>query len=115
MSSQLAPRSSHITTSLTKSDTYDLQELAQQTAKITEVIKVANHEIAQIGAHAVSTTAQLVKDAGEARRQMMDSGHRSEIFDDAQSKTLQVTGTNIITLANTAQKEVLNQATKYMR
>lgn len=115
MSTQLASRSSHSATSLTKADTFEVQEMAQQSAKVTEIVKVANHEIAQIGAHAVSTTAQLVKDTGEVRRQLMDSGHRSEIFDDAHEKTLQVTGTNLITLANTAQKEVLNQAAKYLR
>lgn len=115
MSTELVSRSSYTATSLTKASAYDVAEVAEQAAKVTEIAKVANAEVAQIGGHAVGTMAQLVQGAGQVRRQLMDSGHRSEIFDDAQSKILQVTGTNIITLANAAQKEVLQQAAKLMR
>lgn len=115
MCSQIVSRSSFTATGLSKAGAYDVQEVAQRATEITEIAKVANHEVAQIGAHAVGTMAQLVQGAGNVQRQLMDSGHRSEVFDDAKSKILQVSGTNLITLANTAQKEVMNQAVKHMR
>lgn len=115
MSTQLVARSSYTSTSLAKADTFDVQAVAEQSAKIAEITKVANHEVMQVGGHAIGTMAQLVQGAGDVRQKLLELGHRSEIFDDAQSKVLQVTGQNIITLANTAQKEILQQATKLMR
>lgn len=115
MCSQLVSSSSYNTTSLSKADAYDVQDVAQRTAGITELAKVANHQVAQVGAHTVGTMAQLVKGSNEVTRQLLDSGHRSPLFDDAREKVLQVTGTNLITLANTAQQEILRKASSYMR
>lgn len=104
-----------MSTYLTKADHYDVQQVIQQAAKITEVTKAANQEVAQVGTHAVNTMANVVRQAGQTRAQLMDSGHRSEIYDDAQSKIVQVTGQNLITLANTAQKEIMQEAARMMR
>ncbi len=104
-----------MSTSLTKADTYDVQQVAQQTVKITEVTQAANREVAQVGIHAVNTMANVVKEAGQTRLKLTDSGHRSDIYDDAQSKIVQVTGQNLITLANTAQKEIMQEAARMMR
>ena len=65
--------------------------------------------------HAVVTMAGLVRTAGDVRKQLTSSGYGGELYDDAQSKVLQVTGTNLITLANTAQKEILRTAVDAMR
>jgi hypothetical protein len=111
----MVPRSSFAATEITLGSFYDVQEVANQSAKITEIAVVANHEVAKIGGHAIGTMAKLVDGANLVRRQLTMSGHSSEIYDDAQGKILQVTGQNIITLANTAQKEVLQQAAQLMR
>jgi hypothetical protein len=100
---------------LTKADTYDIQQMVQRGAKVTEVAKAANHEVAQVGTHAVNTMANVVREAGQTRNQLTASGHRSDIYDDAQSKIVQVTGQNLITLANTAQKEIMQEAARMMR
>jgi hypothetical protein len=115
MNSQLAPRSGHVASSLGKAEVYEVQEVAQRSAMVTEITKVANFEVARVGAHAVGTMADLVQGAGNVHRQLLDSGHRSDIYVDAQIKMLQVTGQNIITLANTAQQEILRQAASHMR
>lgn len=112
---QSAPRSNYVATSLSKASSYDVQDVAQQSAAVTELAKVANHQVAQVGAHAVGTMAQLVKGATDVSRQLADSGYRAPLFDDCREKVLQVTGTNLITLANTAQQEILRKASGYMR
>ena len=115
MSTQLVSQSPYAANSLTKADVYDVQQVAQKSAKITQIAQAVDHEVAQIGAHAVGTMAQLVQTAGDTQRRLTDSGHGSALYDDAQSKILQVTGTNLITLANTAQKEIVQQAAALMR
>jgi hypothetical protein len=115
MSNQMVPRSSYTTHSITKGSAIDIQDVAQHSAKATEIAKVANEEQAKIGAHAISTMAQLTSGAGQVRQQLTTSGYRSEIFDDAQNKVLQVTGQNLITMTNAAQKEVLQYAASRMR
>ena len=115
MSSELAPRSSYLTTSLGRAEVYEVHEVAALSAMVTEIAKIANHEVARVGAHTVGTMADLVQGAGNARYKLLGGGHRSDIYDDAQSKILQVTGQNLITLANTAQQEILRQAASHMR
>jgi hypothetical protein len=115
MSTELVSRSSYTSSSLTKADAYDVRDAAFHSAKATELTKVANEEIAKIGAHTIGTMANLTSGAGQVRRQLMDSGHRSEVYDDAQNKILQVTGQNMITMANAGQKEVLQYTASRMR
>lgn len=115
MCSQLVSRSGYVVSALDKGVAYEVREAAQLSAMVTEITKVTNFEVARVGAHAVGTMAELVQGAGNVRRQLLESGHRSDIYDDAQSKILQVTGQNIITLANTAQQEILRQAASHMR
>lgn len=115
MSNQIVSRSSFSATSITKGSALDVRDVAEHSAKATEMAKVANEEVAKIGAHAISTMATLTSGAGQVRRQLMDSGYRSEIFDDAQNKILQVTGQNMITLTNAGQKEILQYAASLMR
>lgn len=115
MNSQLAPRSSHVASSLGKAEVYEVQEVAQLSAMVTEITKVANYEVARVGAHAVGTMAELVQGAANVHRGLIGAGCRNPIFPDAQDKLLQVTGQNIITLANTAQQEILRQAASHMR
>lgn len=115
MCSQLVSRSGYVPNALAKADAYAVQDVAQQTAAVSEITKVANHQVAQVGAHAVGTMAQLVQGSNDVSRQLTDSGHRSSLFDDCRDKVLQVTGTNLITLSNTAQQEILRKASSYMR
>ena len=115
MSTHLASRTPYNTTSLSKADVNDIERVAGRSAKITKITEVANHEVAVVGAYAVGTMAQLVATAEDTRRQLTASGYASDMYDDTQTKILQVTGTNIITLANTAQKEIIQQAAGYMR
>ena len=115
MSTQMVSGSRYSANSLSKADAYDVQQVAQQSAKITQITQVANHEVARVGAHAVGTMAQLVQTAEDTRWRLTCSGNARELYDDAQGKILQVTGTNLITLANTAQKEILQQSARLMR
>lgn len=115
MSSQLAHRSGYVTTSLGKAEAYEVRDVAARSAMVAEITKIANHEVARVGAHTVGTMAELVQGAGNVRYKLLEGGHRSDIYDDAQSKILQVTGQNLITLANTAQQEILRQAASHMR
>lgn len=114
MSSELAPLSSYLARSLGKVETFELQEVAARSALLTEMTKIANHEVARIGAHTVGTMANLVQDAGNVRNTLLERGHRSDIFDDAQSKILQVTGQNLITMANTTQQQIVRQVISHM-
>jgi len=115
MCADLVPRSSYPASSITKASAYDVQLVAEHAAKVTTITQVANQEIAAIGSHAVAAMAQVVQGAEQTRYRLTVSGGNREVYEDAQSKILQVTGTNIITIANTAQKEVLQQAAAYMR
>ncbi len=114
MSSQLAPRSTYVSTSLGKAEVYEVQDMARSSAMVTEIAKIANHEVARVGAHAVGTMADLVQGATHVHHRLIEEGCRHPIFPDAQDKILQVTGQNIITLANTAQQEILRQAVSHM-
>lgn len=115
MSNQMVPRSSFTAHAITQGSAIDIQDVAQHSAKAAEIAKVVTEEQAKIGAHAISTMAQLTGGAGQVRQQLMASGYRSEIFDDAQNKVLQVTGQNIITMTNAAQKEALQYAASLIR
>ena len=59
--------------------------------------------------------AVLSKGAAIVRHQLTYSGYGSEIFNDAESKLVQVTGHNLIALANAAQQEIVHQAMSSMR
>lgn len=115
MCSQLAPRSTYVSTSLGKAEVYEVQEMARSSAMVTEIAKIANHEVARVGAHAVGTMADLVQGATNIDNRLIAGGCRHPIFPDAQSTILQITGQNLITLANTAQQEILRQAASHMR
>lgn len=101
--------------SLTRADASAAQYFSQVTAGISSVAEHANNEVAKVGAHAVTTMAQLSEGAGAVQRRLTVSGHSSPVYDDAHNKILQVTGQNIITLANTAQQQILRQAASLMR
>lgn len=115
MSSQLVSHSSYVAGTLSKADIYDVQYVAQQSAKVTEITKVANFEMARVGAHAIGTMAELVQGADSVRRQLLEAGHRSEIYVDSQDKVVQVTGHNMIKLTNAGQEEILKNAVYHMR
>jgi len=115
MSDYLVPRSSFTRGSLTRASSLEVMSVADLAAKITEITKVADYEVAQVGAHAIGTMANLVTGAENVRRQLTYSGYGNEIFNDAQSKMLQVTGQNLIILVNAAQQEILQQAALAMR
>lgn len=114
MSSELAPRSSYLTTGLGKAEVYEVQDMARSSAMVTEIAKIANHEVARVGAHAVGTMADLVQGATHVNHRLIKGGCRHPIFPEAQDKILQVTGQNIITMANTAQQQILRQAVTHM-
>jgi hypothetical protein len=82
---------------------------------VSEIAAVADHEVARVGAHTIGTMAELVQGAGNVRYKLLQDGHRSDLYDDAQSKILQVTGQNLITLTNTAQQEIVRDAAYHMR
>lgn len=115
MSSELAPRSSYLTTGLGRAEVFQVQEVAARSRMISEITAVADHEVARVGAHTIGTMAELVQGAGDVRYKLLQGGHRSDLYDDAQSKILQVTGQNLITLANTAQQEIMHNAAYHMR
>jgi len=115
MSGYSVSRSSLTAGSLTRTSALEVMDVADQAAKITAITKVANDEVAQVGAHAIGTMATLVTGAEGVRRQITYSGYGSPVFDDGQAKVLQVTAQNLITLANAAQKEILQQAAAAMR
>jgi hypothetical protein len=115
MSTYSISKSRYTATSLNRSDTDIVRSVADHAVKATEVTKVANHEIAQVGAHAIGTMATLVSGANGVQRQLVDSGIRNPVYDDAQAKVLEVTGHNLITMANAAQKEIIQSAAKAMR
>lgn len=115
MSSQLVPRSNYVTTSLSRGGSSDAQDIAERSATIAELAKVANHEVAQVGAHTIGTMAQLVKGSHDVTRLLETTSHSSPLFDDCRDKVLQVTGSNLITLANAAQQEIMRKASGYMR
>ena len=115
MGDQIYTPSRYVGHGLTKAGQFDVQQIAAEATKIKEITKVANHEIAQIGAHAVGAMAEVTRVASDVQRRLTMNGHRSEVFDDANNKILQVTGQNLITTANTAQKEILQQAARLMR
>jgi hypothetical protein len=115
MSTDMVSRSSFTSHSITKADAYDVKEVASHAAKATEIVKAANEEIVKIGAHTISSMANLTAGAGQVRQHLLGSGYRSEIYDDAHNKTLQVTGQNLIILTNEGQKEILKAAVAYMK
>lgn len=115
MSSELAPRSSYLTTGLGRAEVFEVQEVAARSRMVSEIAAVVDHEVARVGAHTIGTMAELVQGAGNVRYKLLEGGYRSDLYDDAQSKILQVTGQNLITLANTAQQEILRQAASHMR
>ncbi len=111
----MVTRSDYTTTDLTKAGQVDVQRIALDAARVTEIAKVANSEIAKVGADAVSAMADVTRAATDVQRRLTMDGHSNEVFDDATSKALQVTGQNLITTANTAQKVILAQAARLMR
>jgi hypothetical protein len=115
MSKELVPRSPYAGAGLSKSSVHDVQAAAEHGSKVTEITKVTNHEIGHIGAHSIGTMAQLTVGAHEIQRRLIDAGLDSDLYDDAQTKILQVTGQNLITLANAAQKEIIQEAARLMR
>jgi hypothetical protein len=115
MSTDLVSRSSFTATGITKADSYDVQQVATQGAKVTVITDLASREIAQIGAQVIMAMAQLTQGAESTRRQLLESGVRNDVYDDAHSKVLQVTGQNLITLGNTGQKAVAQAAASMMR
>lgn len=102
-------------TGITKADSYDVQEVAAQGAKVTVITELASQEIAQIGAQVIIAMADLTQGAESTRRRLLDSGVRNEVYDDAQSKVLQVTGQNLIALGNAGQKAIAQTAASMLR
>jgi hypothetical protein len=116
MSTELVSRSHFSTaTGIAKADAYDVQSVAAQSAKVTVITELASREIAQIGAQVIVAMADLTKGAENTRRHLLEAGVRNEVYDDAQSKVLQVTGQNLITLGNAGQKAVAQTAQAMMR
>ena len=115
MPDYLVSRSSFTPGSLTRSSAHEVMNVADQAAKVTEIAKAAEYEVAQIGAHAIGTMATLVTGAENVRRQLTYSGYSSPLYDDGQAKMLQVTSHHVIALANAAQSEVVNLAASAMR
>ena len=115
MCNQLVPRSSFATHSLTQVSAIDVRDAAEHSGKATEIAKAANEEMARVAAHSIGTMAQLTNGASQVRRQLMDPGNPNALYDDAQNKLLQVTGQNLITMTNAAQKEILQYAAAMMR
>ncbi|MFN8494499.1 MAG: recombinase family protein [Caldilineaceae bacterium] len=63
MSTGLVARSAFNANAITKSNAYDVAEVAEQAAKITEIVKVSNAEVATIGGHAVNTGVPTYSDS----------------------------------------------------
>lgn len=90
-------------------------QVAQQSALVAEAVKAANDEMAVVGAHASIKMAQLTQACTTTRNLLTTNGARTEVFSDFQDKVLQVTGQNMIALANTAQKEMGVQAMRAVK
>lgn len=115
-SSYLPARTSPYTVSTLSNDVAPLvSQLAVQSAATAEVVKVVNDEMAIVGAHAAVKMAQLTQACDATRYLLSVNGGRADLFADFQEKILQITGQNILTLANTAQKEMTTQALKAIR
>jgi hypothetical protein len=111
----MVSRSGFSASAITQGSAIDIKDVAEHSAKATEITKVANEELVKIGAHAISSMANLTSGAAQVRQHLLGYGYRNEIYDDAQNKVLQVTGQNMITLTNAGQKEILQYAASLMR
>jgi hypothetical protein len=116
MSNALVSRSSFSTaTGIAKADVYDVDHVTEQSAKVAVITELASGEIARIGAQVIVAMADLTQGAENTHRHLLERGVRNDIYDDAQSKVLQVTGQNLITLGNTGQKVIVQTAQAMMR
>ena len=116
MSDSLVSRNSfNVSGEVTKADAYAIQAAATHSAKAVEVAKIANYEMAAIAGHTTGVTANLVSGAQSVTHHLLARGVRSEIFNDARDKVLVVTAQNLITITNTAQKEIAQAAAAAMR
>lgn len=111
----IVPLSQYNAEGLSKNHADKVSEVGQYTGKIGEIAVVADYEIAKIAGHAVVTMAQLTQAVNALNKQLTDSGNQDDINNDFQEKILHVSGHNLITLTNVAQKEISQVAVQAMR
>lgn len=95
MCNDIVPRSQFRSTELTKEDAYDVIEVARQSGKITEIVRVAEEEMSSVTGNSIGTLADLTVRAANISRLLTDKGYRSGIFDEGSLMLLQVTKQNI--------------------
>jgi hypothetical protein len=102
-------------TALTRADELEIVVLRQGNAKANIVNAEVVNEVARMGAHATQVVAGLTHGADTIRMRLLEDGVRSQIFDDAREKILQVTAQNIIGFTAAAQKVVMAKGAEAMR
>lgn len=110
-----ARTSDYSVTKLDNDVSHLIAQVSLQSSMVAEAVKVANDEMAIVGAHAAVKMAQLTQACNTTRNLLTSNGARSEVFADFQDKVLQVTGQNMLALANTAQKEMVVQAMRAVK
>ena len=115
MTTQLVRRSNFTADALSVRKAQEVMVFAEEAAQVTEITNVAGYEMAQISVGAATAMANAMSAAANIHQRLACAGLSEPIFDDMQAKVLQVTGGNLITLTNAAQKEILQAAIAAMR
>ena len=115
MPNQIVRRSNFTVDALSVRKAQEVMIFAEDAAEMTEITNAAGYEMAQIAIYAANAMSDTLIGIEGIHQRLVRNGYDNPIFEDMQAKVQMVTGSNLITMANVAQKEILQAAIAAMR